>query len=256
MRHNPLPGEKGSPAAELIHVTSMRRGSGSLPSSPSAPGVYSVFSGDLGSAECAAPAKQSGLLLCKQPLPFPATREGAGLGDAEASAVLGKGGQLQGKASLSHGSGQEAAGAHPGWDRGKEKRRGGRCHPRGRCRLPPACCRRVHGNDRCLHSCSKHPRSALRLASPACGMGEMGRTKQTATAVAVCSASAAWSGLWGEKQQPLNIRAKQHYGRQIINCYKMIVNYFHCTLYSVNESPLLVSWSHYRGGEQCSAAAP
>lgn len=87
-------------------------------------------------------------------------------------------------------------------------------------------------------------------------MGEMGRTEQTATAVALCSASAAWSGLWGEKQQPLNIRAKQHYGRQIINCYKMIVNYFHCALYSVNESPLLVSWSHYRGGEQCSAAAP
>lgn len=72
--------------------------------------------------------------------------------------------------------------------------------------------------------------------------------------MAVCSAFAACSVLH-EEQQSLNVRAKQHYGRQIINCYKMIINYFHCTLYSVNESPLPLSWSHFREGKRCSAAA-
>ena len=166
MRHNPIPSERGGPAAELIHVTSMRRGSGSLPGSLSTQGVYSVFSGDLGSAECAALAERLELLLCKQPLPFPAAREGAGLGNAEASSVPGKGGQLRGRASLSHSlhcpAGQEAAGARPGWDRGKERRRGGQCHPRGCCRLPPSCRRWVCGNDHSPAAPTSTPTEALR----------------------------------------------------------------------------------------------
>lgn len=52
---------------------------------------------------------------------------------------------------------REAAGAHPGWDRGKEKRRGGRCW------LPPSCYRRVRGNDHSPAAPTSAPTEALRL---------------------------------------------------------------------------------------------
>jgi len=88
---------RGSVAAELLHVTSTRSGAGSLPGSCSAQEVCSGFLGDLDSAEHAAPAERTGLLLCKQRLPFPAAHRG--------ERCAGAGRAAQGSASLSCGLG-------------------------------------------------------------------------------------------------------------------------------------------------------
>lgn len=80
--------------------------------------------------------------------------------------------------------------------------------------------------------------------TPCLKQRETGRTGQTATAA--CSAVAAWPGLRREKAEQSVSKASLR--GQLINCYRMVINYFHCTFYSVNESPLPVSWRRHGEG--------